>query len=165
MLAGISPSEFWGLTPAEYNLIVKAYRDKQKETLYRDLRNAYYTGCFAQVEKPQEFYNKILEGLEAKPQTSEEMFNFLKNMASVTQGDVLDSHFNIPLKLTPDFDVGVFSYIYHMEVETEEVYLPDVALSLDSNLLKPVNGVYTLKPGFVKIRYNNKVYTIIMLRS
>ena len=166
-MAGVRSSEFWDLTPAEYNLIIAGYKQRQTENLYRDIRNAYYTGCFAQVEKPRELYDRILESIDSKPQTAEEIFNFLKTVAArhgVPHEDVLDSQFNIPLKLTPEFDVGVFNYIHHMEQDSLELYLPDVALSLDGNVLKPSNGVYTLKPGLVKIKYCEQVYTIIVLK-
>jgi hypothetical protein len=132
--------------------------------MYRDIRNAYYTGCFAQVEKPLEFYDKIVDSLSAEPQTAEDMFNFLKSVAKGDpQCDVLDSQFNIPLKLTPEFDVGIFSYIYQMEEETLKLYLPDVALSLDGIVLKPSKGMYSINPGLVNIKYNGQVYTIIMI--
>jgi hypothetical protein len=164
MQAGVRPSEFWDLTPAEYNLIIEGYKETQKESMYRDIRNAYYTGCFAQVEKPTEFYDKIVDSLTSEPQTAEEMFNFLKSVAKGdTQVDVLDSQFNIPLKLTPTFDVGIFSYIYSMEAETLKLYLPDVALSLDGVVLKPSNGMYVIKSGLVNIKYNGQVYTIVMI--
>ena len=163
MRAGVRPSEFWDLTPAEYNLIVEGYTETQKETMYRDIRNAYYTGCFAQVKKPSEFYDKIVDNLSSEPQTAEEMFGVLKSLVKGgTQEDVLDSHFNIPLKLTPKFDVGVFSYIYRME--GDKLYLPDVALSLDGVVLKPSNGVYSIKPGLVSIKYNGQVYTIMVIK-
>ncbi len=166
MKAGVRPSDFWDLTPAEYNLILEGYKETQKETLYRDLRNAYYAGCFAQVEKPSEFYDQIVDSFTSEPQTAEEMFSFLKNVAKGgLQGDVLDSQFNIPLKLTPDFDVSVFSYIYRMEKETLNLHLPDVALSLDGLVLKPNGGTYILKQGLVKINYRGQVYTIVMIWS
>ncbi|MHB1654126.1 MAG: hypothetical protein ACYCVD_16870 [Desulfitobacteriaceae bacterium] len=166
MRAGVRPSEFWDLTPAEYNLIIEGYKETQKETMYRDLRNAYYTGCFAQVEKPSEFYDQIMDSLSSEPQTAEEMFSFLKSVAKGgPQGDVMDSQFNIPIKLTPDFDVGVFSYIYRMKEETLKLHLPDVALSRDGEIIKPSHGVFTLKPGLVKIKYNGQVYTIVIIRA
>ena len=166
MKAGVRPSEFWDLTPVEYNLILEGYKETQKETLYRDLRNAYYTGCFAQVEKPSEFYDQIVDSFTSEPQTAEEMFSFLKNVAKGgPQDETFDSRFHIPLKLTPDFDVGVFSYIYRMEKETFNLHLPDVALSLDGLVLKPNGGTYTLKPGLVKLNYRGQVYTIVMIWS
>lgn len=165
MKAGVRPSEFWDLTPAEYNLIVEGYKETQKETLHRDLRNAYYTGCFAQVEKPSEFYDQIMDSLSSESQTAEEMFSFLKSVAKGgPHGDVLDSKFNIPLKLTPEFDVGVFSYIYRMDVEAFKLHLPDVVLSVDGVVIKPNKGAYDLNPGLVKIKYNGQVYTIVMIR-
>ncbi len=167
-MAGVRSSEFWDLTPAEYNLIVDGYQERLKENLYRDLRNAYYTGCFAQVEKPKELYDRILESIDSKPQTAEEIFNFLKSMANrsgVPQEDVLDSHFSIPLKLTPEFDAGVFSYIHHLEGDSVDLYLPDVALSINGNVLKSDNGLYTIGPGLMKIKYGEQVYTIIMIRA
>lgn len=95
------------------------------------------------------------------------MLNFLKNLAARNgdQGNILDSHFNIPLNLTPEFDVGIFNYIYRMESKAVNVYLPDVALSIDGDVLRPNNGMYTIKPGLVKINYNGQVYTIVFLRS
>ncbi len=120
------------------------------------------------MEKPKDLYDKIVESIDTKHQTGEEIFNFLKNMVSRTgpsQEDVLDSHFKIPLKLTPEFGVDVFSYIYRMEEDSLELYLPDVALSLDGEVLKPKNGVYTIKPGLVKINYSGQVYTIIVIRE
>ncbi len=44
-------------------------------------------------------------------------------------------------------------------------YLPDVSLSLDGVVLKPNKGVYDIKPGLVKIKYNGQVYTIVMTRA
>ncbi len=120
------------------------------------------------MEKPKDLYDKIVDSIDSRHQTGEEIFNFLKNMAARTgasQADILDSHFKIPLKLTPEFDVGVFSYIYRMEEESLELYLPDVALSQDGEVLKPKSGVYTIKPGLVKINYSGQVYTIIVLRE
>ena len=166
MRAGVRPSEFWDLTPAEYNLILDGYKETQKESMYRDIRNAYYTGCFAQVEKPSEFYDKIMGNLGSEQQTAEEMFSFLKSVAKGDhQGDVLDSRFNIPLKLTPEFDVGVFSYIYRMEKEPFKLYLSDVAVSLDGIVLKSNGGAYTIEPGLVKIKYNAQVYTIVIIKA
>lgn len=133
--------------------------------MYRDLRNAYYTGCFAQVEKPSEFYDKVVDSINAEPQTAEEMFNILKNVGKGgVQGDVFDSKFNIPLKLTPTFDVSLFNYIHWMNQDILTLYLPDVALSLDDVVLKPNKGMYFIKPGLVKIKYNGQVYTIVMTR-
>lgn len=168
MRAGIRPGEFWNLSPAEYNLIVEGYKEQQKENLYRDLRNAYYTGCFAQVEKPKELYDKIIDTIDSKLQTGEEIFSFLKTMATGSEsvrGDVMDSHFKIPLKLTPEFNVGIFSYIHQMEEDSLELYLPDVSLSLNNEVLKPAHGVYSIKPGLVKVNYNEQVYTIVMIKS
>jgi hypothetical protein len=152
----------------EYNLIIEEFKERQKENLYRDLRNAYYTGCFAQVEKPKELYDKIVNSIEARPQTGEEIFQFLKSMASRSGNpprEILNSHFIIPLKLTPDFNAGVFSYIYRIEEETFTLYLPDIVLSLDGTVLKPENGMYTLTPGLVKIKYGEQVYSIIITRN
>jgi len=164
MRAGVRPSEFWELTPAEYNLIVEGYTETQKETMYRDIRNAYYTGCFAQVEEPTEFYDKIVGSLFSESQSAEEMFSFLKSIAKGgPQVDILDSHFNIPLKLTPEFDVGIFSYIYRMEEKTLNIYLPDVSLSVNGVVLKPDKGMYAITPGLVNIKYNGQVYTIVMI--
>jgi hypothetical protein len=166
MRAGVRPSEFWDLTPAEYNLILEGYKETQKESMYSDIRNAYYPGCFAQVEKPSEFYDKIVDSISSGPQTEEDMFSFLKSIAKGgTQVDVLDSQFKIPLKLMPEFDVGVFSYIYWMEEEMLELYLPDVVLSMDGEVLKPTKGVYTIKPGLVNSKYNGQVYAIVMIRA
>jgi len=164
MRTGIRPSEFWDLTPVEYNLIVEGYSETQKVSMYRDIRNAYYTGCFAQVEKPSEFYDKIVGSISTDSQSAEEMFEFLKGIAKCgTQDEALDSRFRVPLKLTPEFDVGVFSYIHHMEKETLKLYLPDVALSMDGVVLKPNKGMYAIKPGLVKIKYIGQVYTIVMI--
>jgi hypothetical protein len=166
MRAGIRPSEFWDLTPVEYNLIVEAYGESQKEFMYRDIRNAYYTGCFAQIEKPSEFYDKIVGSLSSSSQSAEEMFEFLKGIAKGgTQDEALDSRFRIPLKLTPEFDVGVFSYIYSMEEDTLKLHLPDVALSLDGVVLAPVKNVYSIRPGIVNIKYSGQVYTIVIIRA
>ncbi|KLU65728.1 hypothetical protein DEAC_c23580 [Desulfosporosinus acididurans] len=147
---------------------MEGYKEQQQETMYHDLRNAYYTGCFAQVEKPKELYDKIIESIESKPQSGEEMFHFLKSMVSGngnTQAYPFDSQFTIPLKLTPAFDVGVFSYIYSMDEDSLELCLPDVSLSLNGELLKPANGIYHLKPGLVKINYGGQVYTIMLVKT
>jgi len=164
MRAGIRPDEFWNLTPVEYNLILKGYTETQKESTYRDIRNAYYTGCFAQVEKPSEFYDKIVSSLSSGSQSAEDMFEFLKSLTKDgAQIEVLESKFNIPLKLTPKFDVGIFNYIYRMEARTLELRLPDVALSLDGVVLTPIKDLYTLTPGFISIKYNGMVYAIVMI--
>jgi hypothetical protein len=145
---------------------VEIYKEQQKEIFYQDLRKAYYTGCFAQVEKPKELYDKIIESVDAKPQSEEEIFHFLKNMGSRKENpDPLDLNFKIPLKLTPEFDVGIFSYICYMEGDSLELYLPDVVLSLNGEILKPENGLYTLRPGLVKIKYGEQIYTIILIGS
>jgi hypothetical protein len=118
------------------------------------------------VEKPKELYDKIIESIDAKPQSEEEIFHFLKNMGNRTENikkDVLDSNFKIPLKLTPEFDVSIFSYICYMEGDTLELYLPDVVLSLNGEILKPESGMYTLRPGLVKIKYGEQIYTIILI--
>jgi hypothetical protein len=144
---------------------VEIYKEQQKEIFYQDLRKAYYTGCFAQVEKPKELYDKIIESVDAKPQSEEEIFHFLKNMGNRAENskmDVLNSNFKISLKLTPEFDVGIFSYICYMEGDSLELYLPDVVLSLNGEVIKPENGMFNLKPGLVKIKYNEQVYTIII---
>ena len=164
MRAGIRPDEFWDLTPVEYNLILEGYTETHKELTYRDIRNAYYTGCFAQVEEPTEFYDKIVGSLFSESQSAEEMFSFLKSIAKGgPQVDILDSHFNIPLNLTPAFDVGIFNYICKMEEETFEMYLPDVSLSVDGVVLKSDKGMYIITPGLVNIKYKGQVYTIVMI--
>ena len=143
---------------------MEIYKEQQKEIFYQDLRNAYYTVCFAQVEKPKELYDKIIESVDAKPQSEEEIFHFLKNMGNRKETpDLLDSNFKIPLELTPEFDVGIFSYICYMEGDSLELYLPDVVLSLNGELMKPANGMFTLRPGLVKIKYGQQVYTIILI--
>jgi len=143
---------------------VEIYKEQQKEIFYQDLRKAYYTGCFAQMEKPKELYDKIIESVDAKPQSEEEIFYFLKNMGNRKETpDPLDSNFKIPLKLTPEFDVSLFSYICYMEGDSLELYLPDVVLSLNGEILKPESGMYTLRPGLVKIKYGEQIYAIILI--
>ncbi len=68
-----------------------------------------------------------------------------------------------PIQLTPEFDVGVFNCINLMEENTSQLYLPDVAISVNGNVLKPDDGVFTIGPGLIKIKYNEQVYTIIIL--
>ena len=143
---------------------MEIYKEQQKEIFYQDLRKAYYTGCFAQMEKPKELYDKIIESVDAKPQSEEEIFYFLKNMGNRKETpDPLDSNFKIPLKLTPEFDVSLFSYICYMEGDSLELYLPDVVLSLNGEILKPESGMYTLRPGLVKIKYGEQIYAIILI--
>ena len=143
---------------------MEIYKEQQKERFYQDLRNAYYTGCFAQVEKPKELYDKIIESIDSKPQSEEEIFHFLKNMGNRKENpDPFDSNFKIPLKLTPEFDVGIFSYICYMKGDSLELYLPDVVLSLNGEVIKPENGMFNLKPGLVKIKYGEQIYTIILI--
>jgi len=142
---------------------VEIYKEQQKEIFYQDLRKAYYTGCFAQMEKPKELYDKIIESVDSKPQSEEEIFYFLKTMGNRKENsDLFDSNFKIPLELTPEFDVGIFSYICYMEGDSLELYLPDVVLSLNGTVLKPKNGMYTLKSGLLKIKYGEHVYSIII---
>lgn len=118
------------------------------------------------MEKPKELYDKILNSMDAKAQTGEEIFSFLRNLAAGDAHEgVQDSQFKIPLKLTPEFDVGIFSYIYRMKEENFTLYVPDVVLSLNGTVLKPESGRYTLKPGLVKIKYGEQVYTIIATRA
>ena len=133
--------------------------------LYRDIRNAYYSGIFSQVEKPHEVYDEIISKIDSSPQTAEEMFGLLKSMALRAGDDrtALDSHFRIPLKLTPPFSIAIFSYIYRMEEESLQVYLPDVVLSLDGKLSQSHQGMYTLRPGLAKIRYGSQVYTVMLI--
>jgi hypothetical protein len=167
MLAGVRPDEFWELTPCEFNLIMDTYQEKQKELFYRDLRNDFYTGCFAQVQNPNELYEKIIEGANSKPQTGEEMFNFLKSLVARESGnveDVLESRFEIPLSLTPEFKPDVYNYIVYLDEESIEIYLPDVSVSLNGTMLNEREGKYTLRPGLVKVNYNEQVYSIVIIR-
>ncbi|SPF51123.1 hypothetical protein SBF1_50007 [Candidatus Desulfosporosinus infrequens] len=78
---------------------------------------------------------------------------------------IIGSNFSIPLKLTPSFDVGIFSYFYKMQNDSEKLFQPDVALSIDGTLLKPKDGTYAIRPGIMKIKYCGQVYTIVALRS
>ena len=140
--------------------------ENQKAKQFYDLKIAYYTGCFAQVTKPHEFYETIIEGIDKKPQSGEEMFGFLKNLASLPNPDLaFSSGFKIPLKLTPDFDGAITSYIYRTKAREEKLFLPDVSLSLDGQLLSPTDGTYTIKPGLIKIRYANQVFSIVIIRD
>jgi hypothetical protein len=129
---------------------------------------AYYTGCFAQLKEPNKLYNEIIDNLDSKPQTGQNMFDFLKLRTSLI-GNAIDSHFKIPLKLIPEFKVETFSYIYNTESEKLELYLPDVVLSLNNEILESINGTYDInfkKQSYViKIKYNNQVYTIIVIKK
>ena len=170
MMAGVRPNEFDNLTIPRYNLIIEAHHETQKADMYRDLRNDYYTGVFAQASKPQEFYEQVLESLDAKPQSGADIFGFLKNMASMAgkSQENINAGFRIPLKLTPEFDVNVFSYIYRAESGVLELYLPDVALSINGVMLKSENGLYVINLGpssMVNIKYESVVYAIVIIRG
>ncbi|MDR3586850.1 MAG: hypothetical protein P4L59_16285 [Desulfosporosinus sp.] len=117
------------------------------------------------MEKPSEFYDKIVGSLSFEAQSGEDMFEFLKSMMLDPVENVLDFKFNIPLVLTPEFDVGVFSYIYRLEEETLTLHLPEVAVSLDGVVLAPVKDVYTLGPGLVNVKYLSQLYTILVFRA
>jgi len=135
--------------------------------MYRDLKNDYYTGAFSQASKPQEFYEEIIKSIDQKPQSGAEIFEFLKGLAAMAGEEQvnLDSYFSIPLKLTPEFNVAIFNYVYRLKNDTENLYQPDVALSIDGEFIKPNNGVYIIRSGLIKIKYENQVYTIIAIKG
>jgi len=140
----------------------------QKNQLYRDLRNDYYIGCFAQTKEPQEFYKDIINNLEDKEQSPTEMFNLLKIMSNQSP-DNLPKGFTIPLKLIPEFDIGTYNYIYKTKESKIELYLPDVGISMNSINLIAKDGIYIIdiisESSILKIKYNNMVYSIIVIRG
>ncbi len=121
------------------------------------------------AEKPYEIYQEIIKSVkeQSTPQTEQDMFNLLKALATRGQ-NALDVQFKIPLDLIPEFDVNVFSYLFHAD-ETLDLYLPDVSLSLNNVVQEPRNGMYSLsftgQSNILKVKYNEQVYTIIALRK
>lgn len=146
----------------EYRLIAEAYRENRKEKLSYDCRIAYYTGCFAQTKNPNKLYEELIKsiGNENRPMYSDEIFDFLKNMSNIP----IATGFNIPLDLSPEFNINTFGYVLFIKADIE-IYLPDVVLSIDNVIQKPDKYTIRAKNSKVKIKYENQVYTIMVIRK
>jgi len=158
---GLRPDEFWELTCLEYKLIHEAYIEKRKDDFYYDARLAYYTGCFAQASKPHKLYREILDSVNDEPQSSLDIFGFLKGLGHAP----ISTGFRIPLDLKTRFDINIFSYILYIDKDIE-IVLPDIALSIDGIVQKSIKDKYYIpcKNSILKIKYNTQVYIIMVIR-
>ena len=69
---GISPLEFYEMTPYEVGVAVEGYNENFK----RDITLAYYTGVFSKSDKPHNVYKEIMSKLgfdDKKEMTDEEL--------------------------------------------------------------------------------------------
>lgn len=94
-LCGISPLEFWELTPFELSLMVKAYAKRKEEESKERISFAYinamwtiqWLGKKSQHPKP---LKEILDsmGKEKKVMTDEQMLAVVKNLNAMFGGEV-----------------------------------------------------------------------------
>lgn len=74
------PWEFWELTPAELNIIIEVYTDKNKQDFKESITVAYYNAYFQRVKKMPDL-EAFLEKLDGKEEMSDEqMFRAIKKM-------------------------------------------------------------------------------------
>jgi len=92
ILIGISPLDFWELTPFEIELMVKAYANKReeesKEKITLAYMNAMWTIQWLGKKKPEKL-DKILNGSKPKePMSNEQMLNKVKELNAMFGGEV-----------------------------------------------------------------------------
>lgn len=93
-LCGISPLEFWELTPFELALMFKAYTRKKEEDTKEKITMAYMSALwtaqwFGKKQNHPKPLKEILKGTELKkPMTDEEMLERVKVLNAILGGEV-----------------------------------------------------------------------------
>lgn len=92
-LCGLSPLEFWDLTPYEFSLVVNAYAKRREEEAEEKLTLAYinsmWTIQFLGKNKPK--LDDILKKNHKKEMTDEEMLNQIKILNNILGGEITGS--------------------------------------------------------------------------
>ena len=92
-LCGLSPLEFWDLTPYEFSLVVNAYAKRREEEAEEKLTLAYinaaWTIQFLGKNKPK--LDDILKKNHKKEMTDEEMLNQIKLLNNILGGEITGS--------------------------------------------------------------------------
>jgi len=81
--AGISPDQFWRMTPHELSLALAGYREKQEETVKLVLYHAWHTAAFERTKRLPSL-NRILKP-EPRRYTPEEKEEILKELKRLDQ--------------------------------------------------------------------------------
>lgn len=92
-LIGISPLEFWLLTPFEFNLMVKSYSIKTKAENHEKITlayvNAYWNAQWmAGKSKPPTLEKLLGSSKQKKPMTDERMLERVKQLNALFGGEV-----------------------------------------------------------------------------
>lgn len=82
-------SEFWGMTPYEFNICMDSFADKEKERSKELIIQAYYTEAFARMKKLPKLKDLLKD--KEKKQTDEEMLAVVKKLNSMMGGEVIGS--------------------------------------------------------------------------
>ena len=61
---GLSPTEFWNLSPREWSAIKKGYADKRKVDLRDHLTCSWYSGAMSQADIKKSGLTKFLKGVD-----------------------------------------------------------------------------------------------------
>lgn len=96
VLCGISPLEFWELTPCELNLMIKTYSEKKKEESKEKLTLAYinamwtvqWLGKKSSHPKPLKEILEKIGNTEKKEMTDEQMLAVVQKLNTMFGGEV-----------------------------------------------------------------------------
>lgn len=92
-LIGVSPLEFWQLTPFEFNLMVRAYasklEDERKEKITLTYMNAQWTAQWmGGKQKPPSLQKLLNTNEKKKAMTDEQMLNKVRQLNAALGGEV-----------------------------------------------------------------------------
>lgn len=61
---GLTPSDFWSLSPREWGVILRGYETKRKLTLRDELTCSWYAGAMSQADIKKTGLDKFLKGVD-----------------------------------------------------------------------------------------------------
>lgn len=87
---GLTPDQFWELTPAEFYYMVDGHGRKQKRHRNEILYGAWYTAMLMRQEKIPPL-SELMQDMEPKePQTDDDMLAMVKVLNAAFGGEVVE---------------------------------------------------------------------------
>lgn len=89
MKYGLSPSEYWEMSYEELGAYLESMVEKEKDDFISNLQLAYYTAIFSNVKDPYSIYKKVINELDKKEMTNDDMENMVRKLNALFGGKVV----------------------------------------------------------------------------
>lgn len=83
---GLQPSEYWEMSFEEINAFLEVMQEKEKDQYKYDVSMQFYNAVFNNAKRPYEAYQEIINELDKKEMTNDEMENMARRLNAIFGG-------------------------------------------------------------------------------